>query len=370
MYPGRELWTNTGERAIRWLAMATMRAAVVRGNGTVSVERVPMPQQGPYDCLCRILACATCSGTDTKIIHGTFPYQRTYPGILGHESVGEVIEVGRKVRHIAVGERFLRVCAAYPGEKLGQYHSFWGGFAEYGVVADVRAMKEDDPASQVPSSTIYQQKIPADAGISPADAAMLVTLKELASFLDVIGLHSGQSLVILGAGAVAMAGAFFAKLKGASPVIVVGRRPEVEARVRRAGADVFINTAAEDLCRRVKEETGGTGADYVIDAAGDLALFSQAPALLARGGKLASYAVNESLERTVSLASGPSLWSLVRAGPVEPEAHRYLIDLSRLGVVPFHLFYSHRMPLDRIAEAFELIWRRQAFKVVIEMEGA
>ncbi len=348
--------------------MARMLAAVVRGNGTVSVEKVEMPRPGPYDCLCRILACATCTGTDTSIIRGTFPYQKTYPGILGHESVGEVVEVGAKVRHISPGERYLRVCAAYPGQTLGEYYSFWGGFAEYGLVADTEALREDSPSSSPPFGTAYQQRIPADLGLSAPDATMLVTLKELASFLSVLGVSAGESVVILGAGAVAMATTFFATLRGAHPVVVVGRRSEVEERVRRVGADAFVDTSRQDARSRILQETGGRGADWVIDAAGDSSLFSEAVGFLAPDGRLAPYAVSEEIQRTVSLAGGPSRWSLVRAKPDEPSAHAHLLDLTRLGVVPYASFFSRRMPLRRIAEAFDLLWRKEAFKVVIEME--
>jgi len=198
---------------------------------------------------------------------------------------------------------------------------------------------------------------------------MLVTLKELASFLDAIGVRAGQSVVVLGAGAVAMAAAFFATLRGAHPVVVIGRRPEVEERVRRVGADAFIDITAPEAERRLMAATGGQGADRIIDAAGDPALFSRAIGFLADGGVIAPYAVSEMLERTVSLSGGPRTWSLVRAKPDEPAAHQHLLDLVGLGIVPFSAFYSHRMPLAQIAGAFELLWQKKAFKVVIEMEG-
>lgn len=110
-----------------------MKAVIAQGGGRFAFADVPMPQPTDYQCLCKIQACATCSGTDQKIVAEALPWKQSYPGILGHESVGRVIEVGAKVRHIKTGDMFLRPAAVYNGEKLGGFHSLWGGFAEYAV---------------------------------------------------------------------------------------------------------------------------------------------------------------------------------------------------------------------------------------------
>jgi len=82
-----------------------------------------MPEPGPYQCLCKTLACATCTGTDQKIIWHKLPWPQDYPGIVGHESIGRVIKTGNKVRNIKEGELVFRPTAVYQGEKLGDYYS-------------------------------------------------------------------------------------------------------------------------------------------------------------------------------------------------------------------------------------------------------
>ncbi|MCM8777698.1 MAG: alcohol dehydrogenase catalytic domain-containing protein, partial [Candidatus Omnitrophica bacterium] len=77
-----------------------MKAAITDGKGNIWIEEVPIPEVSPYHCLCKTLACATCTGTDIKIIHNKLPWKENYPAILGHESIGKVIKTGNKVKYI------------------------------------------------------------------------------------------------------------------------------------------------------------------------------------------------------------------------------------------------------------------------------
>jgi len=346
-----------------------MKAAVVPGDGTVVIKEVPVPEPGPYQCLVKILACATCTGTDHKIAHRALPWPMDYPAILGHEAFGRVVQLGKKVRYLKEGDLFLRPTSVYPGGKLGQYYSGWGGFAEYGLVTDVQAAREDDPGAEIPGLTVYQQKVPESLGLDPADATMLITLKETASFLKVIGVGWKSSVAVLGSGPVAMGFCWFAKVFGAWPVIAIGRREAAAGLVKKAGADFYINNSREDMAGRVKELTENRGVDFVVDAAGDLNLLKESACLLAVNGKLAPYATSPSYQYVLDRAKGPGRWSLLFSGPDEPSAHQYLLDAVRLGLVNLKDFYSHRMPLSKIAEGFKMLEQKQAFKIVFEMEG-
>ncbi|MBN1670071.1 MAG: zinc-binding dehydrogenase [Kiritimatiellae bacterium] len=346
-----------------------MKAAVTDGDGQVRIEEVPAPEPGPYQCLCRILACATCTGTDQKLLSRGLPWEESYPGILGHESVGRVVELGSRARHIREGDLFLRPTAVYPGERLGDYHSCWGGFAEYGLVTDCRALAEDRPGERPPRYAAFQQHIPADLSIATPDATLLITLKEIATFLANVGLSFNASVVVLGAGPVALAMCFFAKVMGAHPVIAVARRDEPLARCRAAGADFTVNNRNEDTAARVRALTGNAGADLVLDAAGDAELVAEAGHLLAPRGKLALYAMGHSPQVTIDRFKGPGAWDLCFRGPSEDRGHDYVLGLARLNLIPFNTFYSHIMPLGEIEKGFGMIRNKEAFKIVFEMEG-
>ena len=107
-----------------------------------------------------------------QLINGQMPFIQ-YPFVLGHEAVGQVVAVGEKVRSFQEGDYILR--SALPG--LPGYHSFWGGFAEYGVADDYAARLADHAGADIETST--RQLVP--AGIDPVEATMLITLKEVAT---------------------------------------------------------------------------------------------------------------------------------------------------------------------------------------------
>lgn len=345
-----------------------MKAAITDGKGRLWLDDVPVPKPGPYQCLCRVEACTSCTGTDRKHIHGQLPFFHDYPGILGHESIGVVTEVGQGVRYIREGERYLRPAAAYPGEQLGDLWSAWGGFAEYGLITDVRAMKEDQPDAEPSIYTRYQQPIPDDLGISPGDATALITLKENASWVSSAGVSIGMSVLVLGSGPVGYGMCWFAKAFGADPVIVVGRRDGPLAyAMEKAGADAVINTAREDLVARVRELTDGKGVDLIIETTGDAAVMKTSLATLGEGGKIAPYAVYEASDTVDEVVPAEKRAAATTA---EHVAHEFMLDAVRLGMIKPGDFLSHRMPFDQICEGFDMLQNKVAFKTVFEMENA
>ena len=84
-----------------------MKALIVEKNGGVSVRNVPQPIYNEYEALVKVHASSVC-GTDMKILHNKLKGFSDYPTILGHEGVGEVVEIGKKVRNLKVG---IRWCA-------------------------------------------------------------------------------------------------------------------------------------------------------------------------------------------------------------------------------------------------------------------
>jgi len=118
-----------------------MKGIVVYRDGTIKVEDLPKPEIHEYQALVQNLSCGICNGTDLKLIHGSFKGFDTYPAVLGHESVGRVVEVGSKVTSFKPGDLVLRSILETVGDD--RFSSGWGSFAEYGVVGDIAAMKRD-----------------------------------------------------------------------------------------------------------------------------------------------------------------------------------------------------------------------------------
>lgn len=190
--------------------MKLMKGIVVTEKNVVKVaDDIPVPELGPYDCLCRVRACGFCTGTDFGIIHGlTTAAQgfRGYPTVLGHEGAGEVVEVGEKVRHIKVGDRFIHPNLR-PDVGNG-YTKTYGGMAQFGLVCDQQAMVEDGVCKpeEVP---FYKKQGRFSDKIDFVDAALLLSLCECHSSGQKLRCEAGGQRAVLrrrphghGAGAV------------------------------------------------------------------------------------------------------------------------------------------------------------------------
>ena len=345
-----------------------MKGAFTDGKGKVWVDEVPMPEIGDYECLCKIDACATCTGTDKKLIMGEMSWAKPehYPAILGHESVGTVLKTGKNVRYLKEGMKILRPAAWYPGENKHGVTSYMGGFAEYGIVTDTQALKEDIPDAVYSAYCQYQQIIPDDLEITPAEATMLITLKEIYSFIRDLQMPAGKTAVVLGAGAVGISMCFFAKLAGLK-VAVAARRDAPLAKSLKAGADFTVNTADTDLTAALRQWTNGAGVDHILDASGAVEMIKSAALALAENGKLCTYASGGALKENFASLELPVRWSLVSCPPAEATAHDHLISLVRMGVVPFELFYDDVMPLEKFPEGMKRIFDKKSVKTVFTM---
>ena len=109
---------------------------------------------------------------------GTLFHSIPLPLVLGHESVGTVVEVGDRVRVYAPGQRVLRPGAEYDYGKMG-IASAWGGLAEYGLVTDLAAWQADHPGEKPGGMWAKQQIVPRE--IDPVEATAIITLKETLS---------------------------------------------------------------------------------------------------------------------------------------------------------------------------------------------
>ncbi|GIG90303.1 zinc-dependent alcohol dehydrogenase [Plantactinospora endophytica] len=276
-----------------------MKALCWQGPDRVAVERVPDPRiVNAQDVIVRVRQSMTC-GSDLHLISGRFPDMQ--PGdVLGHEFVGEVVEVGSEVRRHAVGDRVV-VCSvvacgrcwycrqglpsccdngntnpeiaelawsAVPAGCFGHSHAlggFAGSHAEY-----VRVPYADHGAFRVPD------ELSDDRAVFASDAAPAGWLG--AELGDV---RPGDVVAIWGCGAVGQLAARAAVLRGADRVICVDL---VEDRLALAEREIGVETlhcARVDAGAELRERTGGRGADVCVEAVG-----MAPPRAGTRGGRL------------------------------------------------------------------------------------
>lgn len=262
-----------------------MKAVCWYGRGDMRTETVPDPViENPRDAIVRVTTTAIC-GSDLHLYDGYVPTMKK-GDIVGHEFMGEVVDVGRDQKKLKVGDRvvvpFTIACgncfyckrelwslcdntnpnseiaeAAFgysPSGYFGYSHMFGGyagGQAEYVRVpfADVGPLKV--PASLDDEQVLFLSDI-LPTGYQAAEAC---------------NLHAGDIVAIWGCGPVGQFAIRSAFLLGAERVIAIDNIPYRLAKAEEAGAQT-VNFDDEDVFERLKELTGGRGPDSCIDAVG------------------------------------------------------------------------------------------------------
>ena len=254
-----------------------MKAAVYQGPRELSVENVSDPTiEHPSDVLVRVTASNIC-GSDLHMYEGRTAMETGR--VLGHENLGEVVEVGSAVVSVKLGDRvclpfniscgFCRNCetgltafclntnpdpgmagAAYGFAGMGPYN---GGQAEY---------------LRVPFGDSNCLKLPDDASEKENDYVMLADIFPTGwHCTELAGVAPGESVVVYGSGPVGLMCAYSAVIKGAAKVMIVDRHPDRLKLAEEIGA-VPIDDRKGPPVQQVLEHTDGKGADRGCDCVG------------------------------------------------------------------------------------------------------
>jgi len=241
------------------------------------------PAYGEMDAILRPIAVAPCTSDVHTVWEGAIGER--FDMILGHEAVGEIVEVGARVKDFKVGDRVI-VPAITPDwnsiEAQGGYSMHSGGmlggwkfsnfkdgvFGEYFHVNDA-----DGNLALLPE------------GIDPAAAAMLSDMVPTGMHgAELADIQYGDTVCVIGIGPVGLMCVAAAVLRGASDVYAVGSRPNCIQIAKEYGATEIINYREGDILEQIMEKTHGKGVDKVIVAGGDNDTFDTAIKMLKPGG--------------------------------------------------------------------------------------
>ncbi len=343
-----------------------MKAAVLEALDNLRVCEVPTPEVDPPSMLVKVHACAVC-GSDLRIYHHGNP-RVVPPQTLGHEIAGEVVAVGSQVAGFALGDRVAvgadvpcgvcEFCRAGLGNNCQINYAigyqFSGGFAEY-ILLNETTMNYG-PVHQIPP------------GLSYDEACLAEPLACCVNGLELCRLGVGDTAVIIGAGPAGLLLAQLARHMGATKTIVAQRSKARLQMARRFNIDVLISTTEEDLAARVKEETGGLGADVVVTACASPDAQEQALMLAHNRGRINFFGGLPQGTRPVSIDSNvihyKELLVTGSHGSV-PRHHQAALALIGCGAINARDLISHTFPLDRILDAFSVVEKREGMKVVI-----
>lgn len=343
-----------------------MKAAIVENPGAITVAEMPEPQVGDYDALCELLYGATCTGTDSHIIAGTFPWISPLPTVLGHESSGRVVKLGRKVRHYRVGDLVTRV--GTPPSPDGRISVTWGGFAEFGLARDHWAMAADGLPEGDWRPSRWNQIVP--AGIDPRVAPMFTTWRETLSCITRLGLRSGKSVLIVGSGGNGLAFARHAVLLGAAPVAMVGAAGLEGAARAKAGVSFYLDYRQSNWADALNQAQPA-GFDLVLDAVGRSGVADRVLPCLKDGGTYSTYGIDDIGKLTLNPALARGAFTVMPCRYDEAETHQQVSELLLQGRLDASLWYDvgHAYPLAEIGAAFAAVRNRQSPKALVKLRG-
>ncbi|GLZ42542.1 zinc-binding dehydrogenase [Actinokineospora sp. NBRC 105648] len=272
------------------------RAAVLTEHGQpLHLTELPLPAEvAPGAALVRV-SCATLCGTDVEIWSGKMSFPGMLPMVLGHEMVGDVVAVGPDTRD-ALG-RDIAV-----GARIGWSESTCGEC--YGCVV----LREPVACSRRGYGFLQRSDVPpyATAGLSeyayvvPRAAKLLLpeevpstwaamagcAAKTVLRAFSYVGGLTGKRVVVQGSGALGVFATAVAHISGAAKVITVGAPESRLTLAGEFGADATVDIAlgSDGIVERVRELTGGHGADLVLDFAGAPSVGTEAVAMAAQRG--------------------------------------------------------------------------------------
>ncbi len=258
-----------------------MRAIRYHGpNEPLRLEEVPRPEPGHGEVLVRVRACGMCH-TELHFLSGLLNLGIA-PLTLGHEIVGVVEALGAGVDAPCEGERVILYyysgCGRCEHCRVGNENLCDNLRAEYGFISDGGyAEYVAVPARNavpLPQNVLDEEAAPIGCGVTTA-----VHAGRLA------GLNMSDTVLVYGVGAVGYGLVQLGRLAGAT-VIAVGRTDAKLQRARDLGADFTINAARESVPDRVRDITGGRGADVVFELVATNETMAHSVESLAKRGRL------------------------------------------------------------------------------------
>jgi threonine dehydrogenase-like Zn-dependent dehydrogenase len=346
-----------------------MKATILNAPRDIRVEDVPDPIIAkPTDALVRVTAACVC-GSDL------WPYRGinavTEPTRIGHEFVGIVEEVGSEVRSVRPGDfviaPFMYSDNTCPHCRVGiqsrcQHGGFWGGPDRDGVMVD-GGQGEYVRIPLADGTLVATREVPGDE-----------LVPSLLSLSDVMGtgwhaavaaqVQEGDTVVVVGDGAVGLSGVLAAARMGAERIIAMSRHESRQRIAREFGATEVVEVRGDEAVAAVKELTAGVGADAVLECVGTNESMSTAIASARPGATVGyvgvphgiEYPVRDMFARNVGIAGG-----------IAP-ARQYLPQLRDdvlSGEINPGLVFDLEVPLAEVAEAYAAMDERRAIKSLV-----
>ena len=338
-----------------------MKVAMYYSQNDIRVDDMPIPKISQDEVLVEMRACGIC-GSDLM----DWYLKNRAPLVLGHEPSGIIAEKGRDVKGFDVGDRVFvhhhvaclkcHYCLHGDYTLCEQFHKtniIPGGFAEYFKV----------PAPNLQIDTL---KIPET--MSFEEATFIEPVGCCLRALKKCNIQAGDSLAIIGVGAIGIIHVALAKTFGAEKTFV---SDPIDYRLNVAkqfGADVAINPVKEDLTAIVKAETDGRGVDIAVVTAPNLEAYKAGLSVCRKGGKLCVFAPIEP-SKYLQISPKELFFSEIQIIPSYSTSHletRTALKIIKSGRINVKKLITHRFRLVDAAKAFKTASEsKESLKVIV-----
>jgi len=323
-----------------------MKAAVLEEVKNIKIKDILEPKLGPEEILVKVAVCGIC-GTDIKLYEGK--YTAKTPVVLGHEYSGEVVEVGKEVKEIKVGDKVVpdpnESCGACNWCRSGRpcfcndlaaYGVFKdGGFAEYAKLGEKGAYKIPD-------------------GLDYESASFTEPLACVVHGADRIGYKSADNVLIIGGGPMGQLHLQLAHHSGVNKLILAEVEEDRIKMAKEFGATHVINPKKTNLKKAVLDITDGLGPDVVIEVVGHGDTISQAIDVAGRTAKVLIFGFAPEGEQASFIPFDVLSKELTIMGSwVNPYTFPRALDILTSRKVDVKPLISMRLPFDNIMDGFK-----------------
>jgi len=343
-----------------------MKAAVLEELGRIVVQDVPDPKIDEHSALLKVESVAIC-GSDIRIFHHGNPRVKP-PAIIGHEIAGTVVQAGRHVTRVRQGQR-VAVGADVPCGECAWCRNGLGNNCAINYAVGY----------QIPGGFAQYMKLPRllleEGTVTPFSDALDFDTAALAeplgcgiNGLELVSMSLGKSVALIGMGPLGCMMIDLARRMGATKVICSQRSPLRMAIARQYGADVYIDSAKEDLVARCRQETGGEGPDVVITTCGSVEVHEQAIQMVAHRGYVNLFGGLGKDVRPMSVLSNTIHYKecfVTGSHGCVPRHHQLAVKLLEQGLVRTQPIITHRFPLENINDAFATMEGRGGMKIIV-----
>jgi 2-desacetyl-2-hydroxyethyl bacteriochlorophyllide A dehydrogenase len=336
-----------------------MKALCYFGARDVRYETMADPDlKDDRDVLVKMDRCGIC-GSDLHIYQG-HGFSEDLGFCVGHEAVGEVVEIGRGVRRLKAGDKVMISaavgCGACAPCLTGNVIQCRNNAAQcYGLSSRLQGCQAE--AIRVPAGDFNAASIP--DGLSADQALMLTDNLPTAWFgCKNAGIGPGQTVAVVGLGPIGLMAVEGAFVLGASRVFAIDLVPERRAIAESLGATALD---AHEAIEMIAQATGGRMADCAVEAVGADATINLAIKAVGRQGVVSVIGVNQTRKFELDMAVAFIKGLTFRIGTCSvPEHWPELVPLIQQGRLHPERFVTHHMPLSQGAEAYQLFDARQA----------